>query len=533
MALLILAAIPMDASGQPVTPPNIGLGYGPTSVQPISQGVPVYSRGDNMWLESYYNATIDVTLVSPQGTAKTGFVAVDPGQLFELYSFKSTDPSGNWTLSVTTLLGVNDVTVFLVPPDSSLKPTFSGARLEGNLLNQTFALPRTDAYDIEICTEGQNVASNFGFSLGGLNGSLTVSLLNDSAVFSAYGIPSPLSAWLELYSQYTYEISGGGKSSPGSLIFSQDLLVASTPVISLYPPEALNQSVAFLQQMPIRQGRFDLRVFDRTASGLALHDAQLLRTAGGAWIPLGGCTSRASAFSSELSVTTDLNSANSTWPRQLLTMYSMSGVESYTEIPVPRGEAAVHFRTYPDGGPLTGVSFTASMAGLASSDWDVASSSVYLMTSGLPGLLSIRLSFSGIVFETVNVTVAGPYSSKTLSMAAGTLTVSATQQGKTLANATISVGAQGSPPVAIKTGAPGSSSILLPPGNYSVSASYSGVSSSRSASVTPGHISSVSLDLTQQSVPVLLYALIALGAGGVAVNIFLWRQYLERRKVYG
>jgi hypothetical protein len=529
LALLATGMTPRGAAGQVVVSlpvPDVGLGFGPSSIQPISLGVPVYTQGDNLWLESYYNSTVDVTLLTPQGLDKTGVVVVEPGQLFMLYSFNGADPNGPWVLSVTSYQGVTDVFVYVYSPDGSLRPAYDGARLNGNELNQTFTLPPTDASNVQLCSVGQEFEHAFGFGLaGGLNGTVEVSLAGNSSQFGAIGISSPLSMWLELYSQYSYITGSGGT-------VSQNLLVATTPVISASPPRS-NEQVSLLQQMPIRQGRFDVRVFDRTASGLALHDAEFLRTVNGTWVPLSSCTSRENAYSSVLPLITNLDSANSTWPRQLLTMYTIAGVESYSESTIPGGEAALHFRDFPDGNPLTGVVFSPSEPGTQELQWDAANSSVYLLTSSYPSDVSIRLSFSGIAFEALNMSILAPYTSKSFYVDAGTLVVSATQQGGIITNATLSVGAQGSRLQAVKPSAAGSASILLPPGAYNVSASYGGVSASKLAAVTPGHISSVSLDLTQQSVPVDLYLLAGLGAAGLAANIYLWRLYLQRRRTYG
>jgi hypothetical protein len=529
LALVATGMTPRGAAGQVVVSlpvPDVGLGFGPSSVQPISLGVPVYTQGDDMWFESYYNSTIDATLLTPQGLDRTGVVVVEPGQLFLLYSFNGADPDGPWILSVTSSQGVTDVFVHVYSPDGSLRPAYDGARLNGNELNQTFTLPPTDASNIQLCSVGQGSGHSFGFGLaGGLNGTVDVSLAGNSSQFSVTGTSSPLSVWLELYSQYSYVTGNGGT-------VSQNLLVATTPVVSAPPPRA-NQQVFLLQQMPIRQGRFDARVFDRTVSGLVLHDAEFLRTVNGTWVSLTSCTSRENAYSSVLPLTTNLDSSNSTWPRQLLTMYTMAGIESYSETAIPGGEAALHFKDFPDNNPLTGVAFSPSGPGLEELEWDAANSSVYLLTSSYPSDVSIRLSFSGIAFETLNMSILAPYTSKSFHVDAGTLVVSASQQGKVVANATLSVGAMGSQLQAVKASAAGSASILLPPGEYNVSASYGGVSSSRVATVAPGHISSISLDLTQQSVPVDLYLLAGLGGAGLIANVFLWRLYLQRRKTYG
>ena len=167
LGLLILALFPRAANGQvtlvPATP-DIGLGFSPSSILPISHGVPIFTQGDEIWLESYYNATIEAFLENPQGGAATGVLAVEPGQLFLLYSLNGTDYSSPWTLSVATPSGTEDVLLLVVPPDNSLDPLPSGAHLTGNELNQTFSLPPTDAYDIQVCAMGQSIEHSFGFA---------------------------------------------------------------------------------------------------------------------------------------------------------------------------------------------------------------------------------------------------------------------------------------------------------------------------------------------------------------------------------
>jgi len=527
-ALLTLVAlaprVPVGSAVQSTL--DIGLGFGPSSVQPISQGVPIFTQGDNVWVGTYYNATIDVELLRPDGSPATGEVLVEPGQLFQLYHFDQNASSGPWMLSVATSTGIQSVTVFVVSPDASLSPVYQGARLQGSILNQTFQLPGTDAYNIQVCTAGQTYGHSYGFGLlGGLNGTVTVSLTPNSTQFTATGIRSPISTWVELFAQYSYLLQGDTSS--------QNLLVASSPVVTISPPGVI-QPVALNQDMPLRQGRYDVRTYVRTTAGpLALHDTEFLRTSDGSWVSLAGCSAMANVYRGEFSLTTNLDSANTTWPRQLFTMYTMTGQESYVVSAIPGSEAAVHFRSFPDEGTLTGVAITPSAPGLLPSDWDSANSSVYLLTSGLSGSVSFNLSFGGVINETFNVAIGATYFSKSISVDAGSLSVSATQGGVAFRNATITVAAPDSPPVAIKQSTSGSISLLLPPDNYTVSATYSGTTVTKSVTLTPGHVSTLTLELGKTAVPTTLYLLAGVGVAGVIANVLVWRQYLVRRKVYG
>jgi hypothetical protein len=528
LSLLLLAGFVPYASAQTpeTSTPAIGLGYSPATVQPVSEGVPIYSQGDNLWFESYYNTTVEVQLLRPSMVGAMPITPVFPGQLFNLYTFNGNDTSGLWHISLLTSTGVETVPVTLSSPGSSLGPSFMKENLRGNRLNQTFSLPPTDAYDIQVCSTGEMVETGFTFGLSnGVAGTVTVGMDGSSDLFeiTVAGSDVPVSVWLELYSPYTYRTADG--------TVSQNLLVATTPILSMAPP-GNSTLVPLVQQSPLRQGRFDMRVFVRTPSGLQLRDVPLLR-AFGAWISLSGCTSMASVHSQEFSLTTNLDSANSSWPRHLITMYSMNGQESYNLTNVPGGEATIHLRGYPSGEPLSGVTITASAPLLQQSDWDVANSSIYILTGGIPSPSSVTvgLSFSGVVSETMNVSILGPYTSKSLSVNVGNLDVSTTLQGKPVTNSTISVTSSGMSSTTQK-GFAGGVSMLLPPGNYTVSANYSGNSVTKVVRVTEGHITTLSLELAQPTVPYLLYTLIGVGAGGLVLNILVWRRYLERRRVY-
>jgi hypothetical protein len=236
--------------------------------------------------------------------------------------------------------------------------------------------------------------------------------------------------------------------------------------------------------------------------------------------------------SSTFALTTNLDSSSSSWPRYLITMYDINGQESYSESSVPGAEAAIHLKTFPDGGPLTGVGITVAAPGLPASQWDAYASAVYVLTGGLGDRISIRLSYSGVVTQALNVSIPGPFTSTTLAVPAGTLDASASVQGEVLTNATLSVAGPGSPPTRLTPGPAGTISILLPPDNYTLSAGYEGTSRTEVVPISAGHITTIGLDLTRASFPVLLYVLAAVGVAGVIINAFVWRLYIERRKVY-
>ncbi len=525
LVLLLCSAFLQIRPSFAASAPDLGLGFGPANVQPVADGIPIYSSGDNVWLESYYNTTVIAQLLNPGGETATSLVTLDPGQLVEIYTFLPSDPAGQWTLSILSTLGSSEVPLTLAANDYNLTPSYQGSNVTANRLGQFFSLPASDAYNVQACSAGNSTGPTATFEVaGGKNGTVKVSLGQNVSQVTLSRSSASVAVWLELYSEYTYSVAPG-------VTASESLLVAKSPVQSIAPP-ATGEAFPLVPQMPLRYGRFDLRLFERTTSGLTVQEGEFLRMYDGSWISMAGCTSLVSVFSSTFSLTTDLDSSNSTWPRHLFTMYTHDGLDSYSVVSVPGNETAIHLRDYPDNKPLTGVVISASGLGLRAGEWDSYNSAVYLLAPRYPSTVTVELSFSGVTEERFNVSVPGPYQAQSVSVRAGTLEASATTQGKPVSNATFTLGVTGSQPATLEPGPLGSFSILLPPGNYALSASYGGVSANALAQVTEGTVSTVNLDLSMPSAPAVLYLLVAVGLAAAAFDVFIWRLYIKRRGAY-
>jgi len=526
LMLLMCALLPQIRLSVAVSPPPIGLGYNPSTVQPITNGIPVYTVGDQMWIQLYNpSATALVSLQNPRGEIPSGLITLDPNQVYHVYTFGANDLPGQWTLSITSNYGNFNVPFTLGMTNTSLVPRYMGASLSNNLLNQAFELPQTSAYDIQACTAGQSVGSTVIYGLeGGKNGSIDVSLSENFSRVSVSQASYPLAVWLELYSSYSYVVGGG--------IVSQNILVSATQEFTISPPST-GVVLQWVNQMPLHYGRFDLRTYVRTTSGLSLYEAPFLRTSSGDWIALTDCTSMINVTAGVFTLSTSLDASNSTWPRQLYTMYDLGGVESYSMIPFAANETAIHLTDYPFHRPLSGVAVNASAPGVAPGQWDAYDSTVYLLAPSFPINVSIGLSFGGVVTELVKTTVPAPYLPETLSIKAGTLQASALYQGNAVSNATFSLSAPGTTAVEVKPNSLGTLSIELPPGSYTVSASYHGTSTSEPVDVVVGQTSSATLELNPPPFPILLYLLVGVAIAAILANILVWRQYILRRRAYG
>ena len=505
---------------------SVELGFSPSSMLPVSDGVPIFTQGDNLWVEWLANSSIRVSLVSPSGLNATVPEVVGAGQLLLLYAFGRNDSAGLWTLNVAaagTSSGLTSIQVPLVAPNPSLVPTPMGENLTGNMLNQAFAVPPTSAYDVQACSVGESAAPTASFGVSGLpNGTLTVSL-GQNATLTFLQTKVTLTAWLEFYSLYSYQL--------GAVNSSRDVLVASSPVFTIGGPAGPTTNFSLAGQTPLREGRYDLRVFERTASGLSLQEAQFLRVGDGSWISLRGCTSLVTVNSPNFVLSTNLDGSTSSWPRRLVTMYAMDGIESYSTTNLTNEESAIYVHGLPAGAPLAGVSITASAADGRLLAWDAYNSAVYALANSFPCNVSVRVSFSGVETRTLNATIGGPFSSSSLTVKAGSLAVSTTLKGAAFPNATVSVAPAGGVPVAVPRTGNGSLTILLPPDSYTVTATYGANSFSDDVSVVAGQNTTLNIELSPPGFPVALAALGAIGGAALLANVVVWRRYLDRRKV--
>ena len=505
---------------------SVEIGFNPSSMLPLSEGVPIFTQGDNLWIESQANSTIQVWLASPSGSNATGVREIGAGQLILLYTFGRNDPAGQWALdlaSAASISGPTSVLLSVVQPDSSLVPSHVGDNLTRNVLNQAFAVPPTGAYDVQACSIGAGSGPSASFAVSGLqNGTLTVSL-GQNATLNFAQPKLTLTAWLELYSQYSYQVSGATSS--------RDVLVASSPVFTIGGSAGPSATFSLADQTPLRSGRYDLRVFERTPSGLSLQEAEFLRAGDGSWLSLRGCTSLLTVDSKKFALSTNLDGGTSTWPRRLVMMYAINGVESYSMSNLTSAESVIYLHDLPAGSPLSGVTITASAAGGNLRAWDAYNSAVYTLVNSYPSNVSIGISFSGVETRTLNATIAAPFTSSSLAVQAGSLAASATLKGQAFPNATISVGPIDGNPVAIPSTGNGSISILLPPGMYTVTATYGGNSFSGDVNVVAGQNATVSLELSPSGFPVDLAVLAGVGAAALLANVVVWRRYLERRRV--
>ena len=166
VALLALSAafLAAPASGQVAitVSSELGMGFGPGSVSPIADGVPVYATGDQLWAESYSSGPVTVDVVNPTGTgvAERTLMPMSPALI---RTFSSADEAGSWALYEALSGGtsvLSFVTDFTLVGNESVQPSMTGYRLTGEgALTMNYSLAAPGAYDISACLVRSGSAS--------------------------------------------------------------------------------------------------------------------------------------------------------------------------------------------------------------------------------------------------------------------------------------------------------------------------------------------------------------------------------------
>ena len=522
---LLLIMTPGFAVAQPapVPPhPDVGLGFGPFSVEPVGLGVPVYSVGDQLWVESFENTSATfLTLTPPSGTSSWTLL-LSPGELVRLRTFAPSDPLGTWMLEAESLgtgtTKILNLTLTGTPPP--LDPGFVGANVSGNELQLGYTLPPTSAYNIQECTMGASGGASTGFQLpGAVGGTLRVDLVGSEATVTSPGAFGTFTGWLELYTQRTY--------TKGEALISEETLAARMSGVFILNGTSAGQVAQLNPDLNLREGRYDLRAYVRSPSGLYSYDAPYLMLNGSSWISLNGCTEVASVSSGSITMTTNLDSSNATWPRLLYTMYTEDGVDGVTSSRIPASEVRIDIRNSATSEPVPGIEIKAEGAGVQS--WSGFNSGVYLIGASYPLHVRVTLGFDRVVSESFNVTVPGPLEYVSMTVEAGTLVVHTSANGKPLANATVGVSPGTGGQASFVPDSEGNVTLTLPPGDYNVTASFSGRTGAGEGQVLPGGESYVRIDLSAEGSPIvagLLAVVLMIGAGA---DFLVWRAYLKRR----
>lgn len=504
---------------------QLSMGFSPSTLTPVSQGVPVYTVGETIWaLSGYgYPVPVSVTSVRPSGVLVSYIVSSDllePGVVSPVYTFGPGDLDGLWNVTLVTFDGSLSVPVrFVNLADHQASLGALSYALDGGNLSISSQAVLGDSYDQQVCAAGLDTLSGVGVSFpAGMQPSGNVTLapsINSTLVRAEGNITRPFSFWFELYHPYSLDVT-----SANSLVAS-NLLAASSQPVAFTSPGASNSTLRW--SAPMRDGRYDLRAYFRDSSGLQLVESSLLVVNGTTWVSLTNQCAPEQVTSKAVSYSESLARGPETWPKTIYFMYRSYGVEAVASYPVDASLASIKFLATPWNQTLPDLKVNVSPSeGVVQTSQ--AGSTLYVLASSYPVSIQYSVDISGGVgFEQgSSVTVPISYSTKTLALNLAKLTVYVVSDQSSPTNLEVT-GPRGLNIAGGLTGTNQTMSFVLPPGTYSVTATQAGNTQAAQVALTDGLVSVVTLNFNTLVSFEIILVVTAVIAAVANVMVFLLR----------
>ncbi|MGA2874907.1 MAG: carboxypeptidase-like regulatory domain-containing protein [Nitrososphaerales archaeon] len=504
-------------TGLPI-PFSMELGYSPSSLASIENGVPIYAPNDSVWSLSGSNSVVTAQLLTPTG----GVVAtrvISPETVSRLYTFSAKDPEGGWTLELTPQNSPVAFVMTIPFVNPSLHQTsvkMSNFSMHGGELNLGFAFSATNVYNMESCLASADVNSTIVIPIPSSIGRGEM-LLNGNihnATVSIKGVTSQtFSFWYEL--DYSYSYSGNVIGE----VISRDVTTVSSSnaLFTTVAPE----NVTLTNSTDTRPGRYELNAYFSDGGGLIVEQTRALVLDNGGLLWLGDCSSIHISGQS-FNTTSDLTLGPRTWPTSLYLMYEVQGVDSYTALSLGLNQTRIHFVSSIGNTtlPYLGFSVGSNPNILAS---EVYNGALYIIGRDFPLSLQVTPSFGSDNLQTQSVVLNSAFTDNQFKLPIGALSIRVTNGSGPLQGATISVENDFSGETGSISGLDGRVIIYLPAGQYDVTATNNGQSISKSVELSTGTQSSLQFSfVTNPSTDYLQYVLVSLLIIGLGLNIWVW-----------
>lgn len=515
LAVVALQPGAASAADSSASSPPLSLGFGPSSLVPVSGGTPVYTVGETIWAESGYNYSLGVSLQSPSSTTVAQLDLL-PQTVTPIHTFTSSDPDGVWNLTLDSEQPPLVVPVRFVNL-ADHRPTLLSPlqySLDGGNLSISAPANLGDSYDQEVCAAGIPPQPPLTLPLPtdmGDSGSISLTPGNELSISTLGVLNAPFSFWVELY--HTYSLDEGGTSN----LVAYSLETAQSQPIDI---AALGPAAAALTwNAPLRAGRYDLRAFYQNSTNLEVSQTEVLVLNDSSWISLASSCVPQGLQSSDIAYSASLTAGSSSWPRTLYYMYRTLGVEAVVAYPVRANLSSVNFEASPWGEPVQDakVGVTPSQGVLQTSQ---EGGSLFVLASQYPARLNYSLgigALGGLAQGALNV--GGGYSTQTVEVSLAQLTVHL-RGGQGSPITVEATGSNGVDVVRSPIGSNRTASLYLPTGSYTVSASQAGGSQSAQVGVADGVASAVTLNFN--AIPSLEIILAATAAIAAVANVVIW-----------
>lgn len=480
----------------------IELGYGPSSLYPVDEQIPIYTTNDQLWIESNYNFSIYAELLSPQGQLLAS-VLLNPKTIAQMYVFNSTFPTSNLTLVVpyTQCCYYQPFSIpvqFVNPSSNEITSLGASYELSNGTLFASFSSP--DLYRhfaMQACVSNASSSSEAEIPLPSSFGSGFIGVIGDPNTTSASLVlentrPSGTFAFsFELFANYTFVLSTFPNQT--SEYLSSELEVASSPsstVITTYGPYS-NVNMTFSSLASFRSGRYVLKAFFQNANGIQEVDTRVLITSpyANSWFWLGECQELDTASAPTFSVSANLATSPIQWPRYLYLMYqSVPGIEGFVNTSLGLNLNEVSFQANGNGGLPSDIQVSMNSNSAVESAEIAKGGDVYLITNGTyPISTWFVLSFGGKTFGVPNVVLESSYEQASYNVGLGELFITATQGSSKVINASVLIYSSSSGAFySTLTNQFGVADVFVPPSNYTITVRNGNLVRNISQSVSSG-----------------------------------------------
>ncbi|MDA4127507.1 MAG: hypothetical protein OK452_09970 [Thaumarchaeota archaeon] len=520
LLLLLMLSVPALSVRAQVAPntPQLGLGYSPGTLTPVEQGTPVYTTGDELWVVSY-GEPLNLELLNSSGRLVGNFV-LGHMQPTLLHVFTGSDKPGRWVLNITTFSsgsGISFFSVGLVNP-GIIVPQMTNDNVDSaGQFSLSFRANLGTAYATSACLVGQNSMDSVPISIPPSLGTGQILLTRNGSLTTIQPngrILTPFTFWFELHAGRSYE-------APSALITRDSEEAATAPLpFSAGPPIPL--TVGLVSSTAVREGRATIRAFFESSAGLQTFQTPVLIPDTSTWDSLLGCSSSIDGVGSNFTASVSLKIAPNLWPRSMYMMYAESGVEAFSRVPISVFPSVVDLIASPWSAPLTDSGL--SLAPLSGATAAVGNSTVYIISSNYPVEATLLIPGPS---ATQPLLISQPFTVVSVQLTAGKVVVQSLLNGEAFSNSSVSL-RLGNQIIATGKGSP---TFYVPPGSYTLFASYRGANRSQVIAVANNSQNSVAFEFgnptTQVDYVLMVTAVIGALAGGV-----LWASLVRdwRRK---
>ncbi|MDE1853650.1 MAG: carboxypeptidase regulatory-like domain-containing protein [Thaumarchaeota archaeon] len=510
--------------------PTLDMGYGPSTLFPVSGGTPVYSAGDQLWVRSHYGSAVQVAATPLRPNATSYKRTAEPDVPMKMLSFNDSD-QGLWTLQTANQSAPSLVFLVSFAGATPANLTLVADRLKGESLSMNFTTSNSvSLYDANACLLGGSDSSRVVVPVPkeiGV-GNVVLSRQGDIIGVTGAGLGNEnFTLSVEIYRSYSF-------LSPNSTttLLSRNARVATTSTVLVSGREFV-PPLTIQSDAPLKTGEDQLRVYFQGAGGLALSTTQVLFPDQNTWVWLGDCQTKP-VYSNDFNVVSQLGTDPAAWPREAWLTYTSYGEQGFASVPLGIDIASVTFVGAPWGVKLSIYSIGASAAsGVLESG--SANGTLFMILDSQNANFTYTAGLGNQTLFTGRVGGVRPFTSTILSINVSKLEVTYDVGGVPYQGGAVGVADAAGTVSSASTDSAGNAVFYLPEGDYNVTASGGNSSASQSVSLAPGQALQVTLGKTQSvwwGTP-LIYSLAAAAGLGVVANValVLWRRTRPRTGV--